>query len=299
MANPTKLPTRSVATLESLIHRHFPELHWQQAKLVTVGWDHEVLILDNALVFRFPNDQYYLDLLKVETRLLRELKPLVQIAIPDYTYVAPDFSLVGYPLIGGDILLKPVFDALSAADRSAMAQQLGRFLSTLHTLIANGHDLSYVPGWDFAEEQAETKEQVAMHLPKVLSKTDYATAQAIMKEVDSLADQPLPSVFIHGDIYSSHLLWDKAAQRLGVIDFSDMSRGDPALDFAELYEYGAGFVQLVYDAYTGPKDETFLERAWTYEKWNAVYMMTDHFVIGKTPFAEARQTFDRIKKPSA
>jgi aminoglycoside 2''-phosphotransferase len=82
---------------------------------------------------------------------------------------------------------------------------------------------------------------------------------------------------------------------LGIIDFSDMTRDDPARDFAEIYEYGREFVQAVYDQYDGPKDRTFLDRAWIYQCWTAVFMMTDHFNYQKTSFDVARETFDRVR----
>jgi aminoglycoside phosphotransferase (APT) family kinase protein len=105
----------------------------------------------------------------------------------------------------------------------------------------------------------------------------------------------LPKVFLHGDIYSTHLLWDSKDKKLGLIDFSDMNIGDPAFDFAELYEYGQEFIEQVYKLYKGPKDDSFLERAWIYQRWVGVFMMINHFETHKTSFEVARQTFDRVK----
>ncbi len=295
MAIPDKFPARTPETLLSLIRQHFPELHWTKYKLITIGWDHDVLILDNSIVFRFPNDQYNLALLESETRLLKSLRPLVSVNIPDYTFIVPDHAFVGYPLILGQTLSRRLFDTLGHQTHTQIAQQLAELLSTMHNMPSKGYDLTYIPGWDFAEEQAETKQHTAQYLPAVLSEQDFALVQRILSEVDKLLSKPLPRVFIHGDIYSEHLLWDEASQRLGVIDFSDMSHADPALDFAELYEYGEGFVQKVYGFYTGTKDNGFLERAWVYQHWAGVYMMTDHFVYHKTSFEVARQTFDRVK----
>ena len=102
-------------------------------------------------------------------------------------------------------------------------------------------------------------------------------------------------MLLHGDVYSNHLLWDAGHQQLGIIDFSDMTLGDPAFDLAELYEYGQAFVEEVYFYYTGPKDNTFLERAWQYQYWVGVYMITEHFVYQKTSFEKAQETFKRIK----
>lgn len=81
-----------------------------------------------------------------------------------------------------------------------------------------------------------------------------------------------------------------------MIDFSDMNLGDAAFAFAELYEYGDDFVNDVYRAYAGRKDDRFLQRSWRYLRWVAIYMITDHFIYRKTSFEMARVTFDLVKR---
>ena len=60
---------------------------------------------------------------------------------------------------------------------------------------------------------------------------------------------------------------------------------------------GEEFVRAVYERYTGPGDSGFLDRAWTYQRWVGVYMLTDHFEVGKTTWSVARATFDRCRAP--
>lgn len=273
----------------------FPELAGLSYQFNGEGWDHYVLILNNQLVFRFPDDAEYLTLLRDEIRLLQELKPLVAVSIPQYTYIAPDQSFAGYPIVQGETLTADYFKSLDRTDQSSIAQQLAGLLSTLHTLVAKGHDLSYVPWSTIEKDQAMLKEQVEQYLTSVLSEEELSIVYHILKVTDDLLLQQLPKTFNHGDIYHSHLLWDQPLQQLGVIDFSDRVIGDPAFDFAELYEYGEEFVRAVYGNYTGPKDKDFLARAWIYQGWVAIYMMTDHFLYHKTSFEIARETFDRIK----
>ena len=52
-------------------------------------------------------------------------------------------------------------------------------------------------------------------------------------------------------------------------------------------DHGEDFVRAVHERYTGPKDPGFLDRAWTYQRWVGVYMLTDHFEIGKTSWSVA------------
>lgn len=150
-----------------------------------------------------------------------------------------------------------------------------------------------------AEDQQEIRQGVDVRLRTVLAPGELAEVEQILSDVDELLAADLPEVFVHNDVYSRHLLWDEVAGRLGVIDFSDMCLGDPAVDFAELHEYGPEVVEAVYARYTGPKDGGFLDRAWTYQRWIGVYMLTDHFEVGKTSRSVARETFDRVRTQRA
>jgi aminoglycoside phosphotransferase (APT) family kinase protein len=282
-------------TLLVKIHDEFPSLTWDTYKYIASGWDHEVIVLDNSIVFRFPNDNEYRASLAIEIKVLRQLQTLVQASIPNYTFVARDMSFAGYPIVAGEALSKSRFYMLSETDREVIAKQLANLLSSLHMANDKGLDSSKVASSYMPNEQAEVKALASKHLPKALSKDDYRIVEVILEQVDDLLLKSNPISFIHGDVYSDHLLWDEQHQKLGLIDFSDMSIADPAIDFAELYEYGKSFMEIVYQHYTAPKDKTFLQRAWIYQRWIGVFMMTDYFVHSKTSFNVARQTFDGVK----
>lgn len=295
MEEANKFPVRDPEVLLALITKNFPEVSWNSYKYIDEGWDHEVIILDNKLVFRFPNDDEYLEHLQNELKVLPRLLSLVKARIPDYKFVAPDSTCAGYELVPGETITKEYFDSLSAEERASLASQLAEFMSTMHTLIKKGHDFSSVVPSDMTEHQEQLREQAVKYLKGTLTGQEYAAAEEIIKDTDTVLARGHPIVFLHGDMYQRHLLWDQNSKQLGIIDFSDMNRGDPAFDFAELYEYGKDFVQEIYDQYTGPKYAGFLERAWTYQRWVGVFMMVDHFLWGKTSFTEAREIFDRVK----
>lgn len=287
----------SPAELLSRIKADFPDVAWTKYKYLDEGWDHEVIILDEKLVFRFPNDADYKELLKTEVEVLDRLNPLISsVNIPNYSYVASDYSYAGYRYLKGSTLTKSYFDTLSSSEREVIAKKLADFLTIMHTSVLNGHDFSDVSQSDMAETQSKDKQLSLKHLKPVLTAQDYLLVEDILDDMDRTLSQSLPSVLLHGDVYSTHLLWDNELKQLGIIDFSDMNLGDPAFDFAELFEYGDSFVESVYQYYAGPKDDTFLKRALAYQKWVGVFMMVDHFINHKTSFDVARQTFDRTKR---
>lgn len=274
----------------------FPNLSWTSVRRITEGWDHVVVILDETTVFRFPLDEDYTALLSLEMEVLDHLAALTSASIPRYALVAPDRSFAGYPIVSGQQLTPDLLASLTAYDRQDVAEQLAAFLTALHAAPLAGTVLGRVPASYLEEDQREVRTAVDKHLSTVLTGHELADVEVILADVDALIGANLPKVFTHNDIYSRHLFWDDGSRRLGVIDFSDMCLGDPAVDFAELYEYGLDFVEEVYARYAGPKDPRFLDRAWTYQRWIGVYMLADHFQVGKTSWAQARGTFDRVRR---
>ncbi len=47
----------------------------------------------------------------------------------------------------------------------------------------------------------------------------------------------------------------------GIIDFTDVEIADPTLDFAGMWDYGEGFVQMVSGYYANKTDKDFLSRS--------------------------------------
>ncbi|MDV8002369.1 aminoglycoside phosphotransferase family protein [Rhodococcus sp. IEGM 1408] len=330
-----------------LLRLHYPGLRWRSAQRVTEGWDHVVLLLagctgpdargHSELVFRFPDDKYA-PLLESEIAALDLLAPRVEAAIPRYSH--REYSSVGhggavsgtagsgtavfggYPTIRGTRLTPGALGRLPRSDVTQIAGQLGELLSELHRQDTSAPPLDRLPPAWPAEDRHHLKELATRELPSRLTAEEMREVHGILDGLDQLLDAPVTPVFLHGDVYSSHLFWEPgravstgpvstgpvstgpvstgpvAPGRLGVIDFADMCLGDPAIDFAELYEYGPRFVDAVLARYLGPADDRLLDRAWDHQRLVAVYMLTDHIELGKQSWARARETFDRCRSPS-
>lgn len=277
------------------ISKEFPELTWVNYSYIDEGWDHEVIILDDNIVFRFPTDAEYTAKLGHEIEVLNYLSKKFEASTPEYLFIPKGIKFAGYKLIQGEQLNESYFKKLKAHDNATLTRQLAEFLTIIHTQNTKEMPLAATSPSFLPADQALVKAMAEKHLKQVLTNQEYAIVQNILSDIDDLLTQVLPVIFIHNDIYSRHLLWDTDSQKLGIIDFSDMCLGDPAVDFAELHEYGVNFVKNVYEQYYGPKDDTFLERAWKYQRWAAVYMMTDHFENYKTSFEVAKQTFNNVE----
>ncbi|PAY22221.1 aminoglycoside phosphotransferase [Dietzia natronolimnaea] len=297
------------STALDAIRAAFPALLWESAQWIDEGWDHVVVMLHECrgadslghrdLVFRFPMDEQALAQLPHEVAVLEHLSAGVDAAIPLYSHVPPDGGFAGYPLVCGDRLTPDLLRSLPTTDRTMIAGQLGSLLAALHGADTSGPPLDRVPDSYQPENLDFVRGIVANDLSAVFTEDEMRTAREICDEVAALQSTLLPRVLLHNDVYVRHLYWDRRTSpgRLGLIDFTDMCLGDPAVDFAELYEYGPRFVDEVLARYVGRIDETFLDRAWTYQRFAGLYMVVGHLYYGEETWEYARATFDRCRSP--
>lgn len=278
----------------ALIHEEFPEFAWNRYTCITEGWDHFVIVFDDNFVFRFPLDEDSVRRLVTEIEVLKYVKTLTSVTVPCYSRIACDNSFAGYPIVPGVVLTPERFKSFAPDIQNIVIAQLADFLSSIHGASIKNTPLARVSDSLLSEDQEEIRALAGKQLKERLSRAELLVVDNILQRVDALLSTNLPRVFIHNDIYSRHLLWEMSKQELGIIDFGDMSVGDPAIDFSELYAYGSTFVHAVYEQYRGEKDTEFLRRAWTYQQWKGVYMLTDFFLVGKTSWEVARETFDHF-----
>ena len=114
------------------IKNDFPQLKWEKHRILTHGWDHVVIVLDEKIIFRFPKDKKYKDEFQNEIQLLHYLKKKFSVGIPEYKYISKDKSIAGYDMVRGRELTASRFRRLSASEKDTVAKQLAGFISALH-----------------------------------------------------------------------------------------------------------------------------------------------------------------------
>lgn len=292
---PTKrdLETNDASVLLKRIKKEFPGIEWENHTFLNHGWDHEVIILDKKIVFRFPNSSEYANSFKEEVKLLQFLVKKLSVNIPDYKYVAKDHSFAGYDIVPGIELSEKAFTQLRQSEKSEIAKQLAGFLAALHSLPSKELAAFEIEPADIPSETKRMRRQAQQYLSGKLTKVEYHRVVEILDKLDALPFDEMPRSLIHNDLSPSHIFWDSGSQRLGVIDFSDRSLGDPAFDFTELLDYGDSFTQEVFSQYDGPKDSDFLERSKLYWQRVGVYLLIDSFLTNKISFDRAKAIFDR------
>lgn len=282
----------SAAALPALVRTHFPELEFEQVAVPGQGLDHAVAILlgnpAGPLVARAPYTADYRAQAGIEAAVLAEISPLTEVTLPVPVRATADGALTVHTLVPGSPLSTTSVESLGDRAESAH-RQLGQLLSVLHTRDIAAPPFNQVEPWltrgrvNPAPRALPAKISLLRTraddlLPAVLSPAELRDVERFFTDMTVLLDPHRPARVIHGDLYDQHLLWENEIGHLGVIDFSDMNLGDPAVDFAHLPD-PAG----VLNHYGVNADAAILERAAIYRRWDAVYLLVDHLRTGRTP----------------
>jgi aminoglycoside phosphotransferase (APT) family kinase protein len=232
------------------------------------GWDSVVLEVDGQWIIRVPRRPEVREWIRREARLLPEIRSALPVPLPRFEVVedTEDVFFVAYRKLPG----KPLSDPAAS-----LAAELGRFLAALH---------SFWPSVELLSHRAPIERFRREVLP-LLEQDERQRAEAMFEERSSRSELAL----LHADLGPAHILHD-GSSITGVIDWSDASLGDPALDFAWLlHGTSDAFASSLLDAYTHQRepDPGLRERALFYHRlgpWHEVLHGLEH---GRTELIES------------
>lgn len=248
------------------IRERFPAIEFANVDLITTGWDHDVLIVDQQLVFRFPKTDEYKARFRNEAPLLDYTSGISNIPVPKYEYLSPEEPFGGYPMLSGTEMTTATFSKLTNSQKERIAVQLGEFLSLFHqTPLLLSNQFGYTDRSKEVWYSKEKAEQTLAALQSVLfSRLDHEEVAWISRQYQaflSLSHDYEPCL-THSDFSAKHILIDPASGNVtGIIDFGDVEISDPSIDFSIFWIYGESFPETVYAHYRGEKDPDLLERS--------------------------------------
>ena len=255
-----------VATYIDQIQARYPELHVEKAELNDWGQYSAIVIVNDALVFRFPRYAQYLDVLANEAAILEGLQGRLTLPIPNPLYkvfepLEVGRSFIGYALIPGEPLWREtVQNITSESTLDRIATQIGAFLKALHQVPASAiqADLQLV---DSVEQYRDMYQRIQAKLYPYMrpDAREHVSAhfEGYLSQTGKYAFTPTPR---HGDFGTVNLLYDAQTQSMtGVLDFGGAGLGDPAVDCAGIYSgYREAFLRRCQAVY--PEIEGMLER---------------------------------------
>lgn len=222
------------------------------------GDDFVIIEVNQTWMFRFPRNEPARKAMGIETDFLAEFEATSPLPIPVRKYLGEDF--VGYGKIQGKQLTFEVFTEFSKSTRVRVAEQLGQFLSAVHSFpVEKAASIGIAQGWNGLHQKAGL--YFLEHVTPLLSPTARKKAATLMER---LLTEEFKSRVIHGDFYlPEHIFYDERRQELsGVIDFSDVSIYDPAHDWQCIVEIGGDeHFEAVMAHYQIESDTALLKRS--------------------------------------
>jgi aminoglycoside phosphotransferase (APT) family kinase protein len=270
------------ALVRRLVAAQFPQ--WADLDVRPVahgGWDNRTFHLGEDLSVRMPSAGRYAAAVEKEQLWLPRLAPQLSLPIPAPVALGRPGEGYPYPWSVCRWLPGEAADAAPPDDLAGFAGDLAAFLRTFQDADAAGGPPagrhSFHRGGDLAVYDAQTQEALA----RLQGRVDTARAQVLWRAALATRWTASP-VWVHGDIAPSNLL--VAHGRLSaVIDFGQLSVGDPACD------YGIAWTMFDAEARTAFRDRLAIDagtwaraRGWTL--WKAL------IIVAGVATTTARQT---------
>jgi aminoglycoside phosphotransferase (APT) family kinase protein len=247
------------ALVRSLLTDQHPDLAELPLELVANGWDNVVYRLGAELSVRLPRRRLAAALVEHEQRWLPDLAARLPLPIPAPVRVGKPGR--GYPwrwsvcpFFAGELAADVVL-----ADPAAEARRLGEFVAALH-----------VPAPPDAPVNAFGRGQAVGALtPRVeenIQRLGLARSDAVRErwyELTSVPEWGGTPLWVHGDLHTANVLVGDG-RLAAVLDFGDMTGGDPAVDLAIGWMLFGPHDRAVFRSATGGLDDATWARA---EAW--------------------------------
>jgi len=213
--------------VRSLLREQHPDLADLPLVEVDAGWDNAIFRLGSDLVVRLPRRALSAVLVDHEQRWLPELARGISLPIP--APLREGHPGHGYPWSWSVCSWLPGTSALVSApdDPMAAADVLGRFVAELHRPAPADAPENPWRGIPLAERA----ERVHLELERIGDRIDGPAVLACWSELLTTPPWPGPPVWLHGDLHPGNLLVH-GGRVSAVIDFGDLTSGDPATDLA-------------------------------------------------------------------
>lgn len=216
----------SEALVRGLLAAQHPDLAGRSLRHADGGWDNEMWRLGDDLAVRAPRRQVAATLLAHEERWLPVLARLVDVPVPAPVRAGRPGEGYPYPwavvpwLPGEPAWRRPV------AERTPWAARLADVLADLHVPAPADAPPNPVRAVPLVERDGVVRQRL---LPPGVPEA----ARLLAMWADALAAEPWtgPPLWVHGDPHPANLLVD-GGRLAGLVDFGDVTSGDPACDLA-------------------------------------------------------------------
>ena len=212
-----------------LVDSQVPSLAELPLQFQSSGWDNDIYRLGERFAVRLPRRQVAVALIKHEQRWLPELAKLVSVAVPELIHAGEPER--GYPWpwsIVRWVSGTPVFHA-DRFDSNRLSLDLARALNGLHVPADPAAPVNDSRGVPLADRDERTR-HFLVSLPEE-SRFSQAELLERWEEALHVPQWTDAAIWLHGDVHPLNLLVNDG-RLSGLIDFGDVTSGDPATDCA-------------------------------------------------------------------
>ena len=231
MAKP--MPAAEVEITAELVRRLLraqqPDLAGLPVEPLANGWDNTLFRLGDELVVRLPRRTLGANILVNEQRWLPVLAPRLPLPVPAPVRIGAPALDEGYPWPWSIVEFLPGTPASFGVpfDPAVAATDLGGFFGALHVAAPPDAPANPVRGVPLASRAATFTENLAT-LRGQVDRDAVLAAWTAALAVPPWSDAP---VWLHGDPHPANILIQDGRVS-GVIDFGDITAGDPASDLS-------------------------------------------------------------------
>lgn len=258
--NPVDMPAAEVDIdidlVAALIESQRPDLASLPVALLANGWDNVSYRLGSERVVRLPRREIAVPLISNEAAWLPVLAPELPLPVP-----VPEF--VGSPGLGypWPWLVVPYLRGVPAAaagelDYSRSAEQIADFLVALHRPAPDGYPINPYRGTPIQSRAPGVSDRL-----QLLDEDAREIVHRLWEESVAAPEHEGPPLWIHGDLHPGNVLVD-AGVVSGIIDFGDITAGDPATDLAVVWSLLDPAQNEFWNSYGGDEALRLRARGW-------------------------------------
>lgn len=259
---PSPRPAAEVAVtvdlVRALLTEQHPDLADRPLTIADSGWDNVILRLGDDLCVRIPRRAVAAPLVELEQRWLPEMALRLPLPVPAPVRVGRASATLGYPWAWSVLPWFAGAPALAAPpdDLAGTADALGGFVAALHRPAPAEAPANPFRGVALATTEERTRTR-ARDLTRLV---DEAAVLALWSWSTAAPEWGEAPVWLHGDLHPGNLIVHDGALA-AVIDFGDITAGDPASDLSTAWMlFPAGPARERFVAASGRADDDALWR---------------------------------------
>lgn len=210
-----------------LLAEQYPEGAHDPVAELGQGWDNYTFAIGDSLVARLPRRETSVPLIRHEARWLPELAPRLPLPVPEPVFAGSPGHGYPWPWLVARRVPGRSFSYGGVVDLLGAARRLGQFLASLHVPAPVDAPANPYRGIPLESRDIRFRE----HLDMLAGEFDEQLLVRLWESALEVEPHRGPPVWIHGDLHPGNLLVS-AGSLSGVVDFGDVTSGDPAVDLA-------------------------------------------------------------------